>query len=240
MEFEWVFINPLRLLLIGNSRWHWAHREGNEWRIDHDLPNPDRIGSDPLIWAAVGPVPPELEHRHEYRISLSDVPLSGCPPWLGIDRALGAWVAWRRSQLLGLDLSRGLLLVDAGTIFSLTLLDQKGKFQGGQLIPGLQLQLNVMAEATVSLPSVDNLNLTKEIFPSETLDAMKRGVVQALNSTVLEAVRGIGACLWICGGDAEVVSQDLRMKGVDFNFDPDLVVIGFSEVINNFIAGLNH
>ena len=81
-----------------------------------------RIDTSKLIWAAVGEVPAALEEAQDSRLLLDDVPLEGCPPWLGVDRALGAWGAWRRQRSNGYDLEKGLLLADAGTVLSLTLI----------------------------------------------------------------------------------------------------------------------
>ena len=120
-----------RALLIGNSRWHWAERHQTQWRFDHTPPDQQRLGSEPLVWAAVGPIPAQLvDGPGRPRIQLQNIPLAGCPPWLGVDRALGAWEAWRREQRSGSTADRGLLLADAGTVLSLTLLDGGGRFQG--------------------------------------------------------------------------------------------------------------
>ena len=142
-----------RALLIGNSRWHWAQRQGNTVRIEHGPPDPARIGTNPPVWAAVGPVPEPLMAHQDLRIRLEDVPLPKAPPWLGVDRALGAWMAWRCSQEQQLDCSRGLLLVDAGTVLSLTRVTADGCFGGGQLIPGYRLQLQAMACLLHTSPS---------------------------------------------------------------------------------------
>ena len=118
-----------RALLIGNSRWHWAERHQTQWRFDHTPPDQQRLGSEPLVWAAVGPIPAQLvDGPGRPRIQLQNIPLAGCPPWLGVDRALGAWEAWRREQRSGSTADRGLLLADAGTVLSLTLLDSGGRF----------------------------------------------------------------------------------------------------------------
>ena len=51
-------------LLIGNSRWHWATQRGERWSFDHAAPDPLRIDTTDLIWAAVGEVPAALQlHR---------------------------------------------------------------------------------------------------------------------------------------------------------------------------------
>ena len=102
-----------RALLIGNSRWHWATQRGERWSFDHAAPDPRWIDTTNLIWAAVGEVPAALEGAQESRLQLENVPLEGCPPWLGVDRALGAWGAWRRQRSQGGGLDQGLLLADA-------------------------------------------------------------------------------------------------------------------------------
>ena len=204
-----------RALLIGNSRWHWAQRHGQGVRVDHGDPDPDRIGTNPPIWAAVGPVPEQLRAHQDLRIGLEDVPLLQAPPWLGVDRALGAWMAWRRSQEQQLDCSRGLLLVDAGTVLSLTRVTADGCFGGGQLIPGYRLQLRAMAEGTAGLPSTPQLpdsEITQEVFPQEvfpqqTVAAMQRGVLQAMLATIAVAQQNSKGLLWICGGDAALLQR---------------------------------
>ena len=54
-----------RALLIGNSRWHWATQRGERWSFDHAAPDPLRIDTTNLIWAAVGEVPAALEGAQE-------------------------------------------------------------------------------------------------------------------------------------------------------------------------------
>ena len=197
-----------RALLIGNSRWHWAQRCEEGVRVDHGDPDPGRIGADPPIWAAVGPVPDQLRAHQDRRIRLDDVPLPKAPPWLGVDRALGAWMAWRCSQDRQLDCSRGLLLVDAGTVLSLSRVGPDGCFAGGQLLPGFRLQLKAMAEGTVGLPSLleqPSLDVPQEMFPTQTVAAMQRGVLQAMLATIAVAQQHAQGLLWICGGDAPLL-----------------------------------
>ena len=197
-----------RALLIGNSRWHWAQRCKEGVRVDHGDPDPGRIGANPPIWAAVGPVPDQLRAHQDRRIRLDDVPLPKAPPWLGVDRALGAWMAWRCSQDRQLDCSRGLLLVDAGTVLSLSRVGPDGCFAGGQLLPGFRLQLKAMAEGTVGLPSLleqPSLDVPQEMFPTQTVAAMQRGVLQGMLATIAVAQQHAQGLLWICGGDAPLL-----------------------------------
>jgi len=199
-----------RALLIGNSRWHWAQRQDHYVRIEHGPPDPGRIGTDPPVWAAVGSVPEPLMAHQDLRIRLEDVPLPKAPPWLGVDRALGAWMAWRCSQEQQLDCSRGLLLVDAGTVLSLTRVTADGCFGGGQLIPGYRLQLQAMTKGALGLPSTPedlDQEALQEVFPQQTAAAMQRGVLEAMLASIAAAQQHAQGLLWICGGDAALLKR---------------------------------
>ena len=162
------------MLLIGNSRWHWGERDAFGMRFHHGLPDLARLDGELGGWAAVGAVPAQLMSAAlERRITLPDVPLKGCPPWLGVDRAIGAWAGWTRSLDLSLDLSSGLLLVDAGTVLSITVLSPDGEFVGGQLIPGYRLQLLAMTQGTEALPEMVFAAPGQERFPKDTVAAMR-------------------------------------------------------------------
>ena len=221
-------------LLIGNSRWHWAEPLADRWRFDHSPPDFSRLAMSPPVWAAVGPVPETPFLKEVRRLTLADVPLEGCPPWLGVDRALGAFSALSRCVEQQLDYRAGVLLADAGTVLSLTLLDPAGGFRGGQLIPGLRMQLQAMAEgaAGLELPTLDVKS--HGLFPRETDAAMWRGSLQALVGALGEAQRSSGALLWLCGGDAARLEPELIRAGLQVRCDPDLVMKGLVDLMPNF------
>ena len=220
-----------RALLIGNSRWHWAHRHEGRWCFHHDEPDPQRIDTANLVWAAVGEVPAALESAQDSRLQLHDVPLQGCPPWLGVDRALGAWAAWKRQQSRGGDLDQGLLLADAGTVLSLTLLDGNGRFRGGRLMPGLRLQLQARASGTAMLPAVTEQPRSDDPFPTDTAEAMGQGVRLGLAAAVADAQQRSGACLWLCGGDAPWLEQALIQRDVSVQMDQQLQLQAMVDLI---------
>ncbi len=195
--------------------------------MDHALPEPDRIDGPPLLWAAVGSVPPVLLNPKHHRLQLADVGLDQAPAWLGIDRALAAAAAWRLSSGMGLALDRGVLVADAGTVLSLTLLDASGAFLGGQLVPGLQLQLAAMGQGTVGLPCLTGSSDPGiDRFPQDTAAAMRQGVASSLLGVVRQALEISGAELWLSGGDAPVLAHALKERSIPFHHDPDLVLKG--------------
>lgn len=194
-----------RWLLIGNSRWHWAERRADGGLLVEHQPPPLRAeGPPPWAWAAVGPVPPGPGLPPAHRLDLGGVPLRGAPPWLGIDRALAGWWAWRQ-------LASGVLVADCGTVLSLTRVDGEGRFAGGRLQAGVALQLRAMAACTAALPSPPESGegavplLGSDPWPAATPAAMAVGVEWGLAAAVADAAReaGAGVRLVLTGGDAE-------------------------------------
>lgn len=225
------------VLLIGNSRWHWGEMVGDTLRFEHSPPDLSRIGPNLLAWAAVGPMPAQLAELQDRRVQLQDVPLQGCPPWLGVDRAIGAWQAWESSRSLDLDLSSGLLLVDAGTVLSITVLSPQGSFAGGQLLPGYQLQLKAMARGTEALPELTGWPEWVQPFPLETAAAMRSGVVHGLVAAVRQAEQLSGAPCWICGGDSQSLAALLRAGGSTPYVEHDLQLRGLHALSVRFSSG---
>ena len=222
-----------RALLIGNSRWHWVERHGATLNVEHGAPDPARLGSDPPVWAAVGPVPDQLLPHEQRRIRLHDVPLQGCPPWLGVDRAIGAWQAWKASCARQLDLRHGLVLADAGTVLSLTNLSSQGVFTGGLLVPGYRLQLQAMAQGTQALPELTGWPVGDAVFPMQTDAAMRRGVMLALTAVVLEVQRIRAAPIWICGGDGPQLAEALRERGLTVHLNENLQLEGLAALADD-------
>ena len=230
-----------RWLLIGNSRWHWAApglEPDQPLRLWHTPPPAAPVAAAELLgWAAVGaepawakpsgiePAVPELAGTElsraplcpAARLTLADVPLADRPPWLGIDRALVGWAAWR-------DLGGAVLVADAGTVLSLTRVDGAGRFAGGRLLAGGALQLRAMAEGTQGLP---HLALPLEgatgedqpveggegdpAWPRATAAAMRTGVQRALAAAIaaaaMEARQHDPTCaLVLTGGDAAALA----------------------------------
>ena len=177
-------LGPARWLLIGNSRWHWGR------------PTPSGVAG------------------HHTAPPLAAVPLAGAPPWLGIDRALTGWQAWRH---------RGgpVLVADAGTVLSLTRVDPGGCFAGGRLLAGAALQWRAMAAGTSALPelplSASVQEPEPEAWPLATEAAMASGVRLALAAAVAGALEDAVEAdphgrLVLTGGDGPALLAPLRRR----------------------------
>ncbi len=215
-------------LLIGNSRWHWAIQQSNGWQFIHTSPEPKgmkALGNCLEAWASVGPIPNDLQLDCNKQVKTKDVPLKNLPNWLGVDRAMGAWGALQKENEFGVN-SNGVLIADAGTIFSLTRINENGEFAGGQLIPGLQLQLDAMARGAHQLPPISITNMTAEKFPTRTKDAMRRGILEAAIGVIVEAQKNCNLKIWLCGGDSTFIFQELQNRNINATHHPNLVLEG--------------
>jgi type III pantothenate kinase len=214
-------VSPARWLLIGNSRWHWAApgAAAQELELWHSAPARGPLGeatAQLLAWAAVGSVPAGAGLAPERRLRLADVPLTAAPPWLGIDRALAGWQAWRRR-------GGAVLVADAGTVVSLSRVDRSGAFAGGRLMAGVALQWRAMAAGTAALPPLPPPPGGEEMpegeaWPLATAAAMRSGVVRGLAAAVAEAWEAALALepdcqLVLTGGDGPLLLEPLRRRG---------------------------
>jgi len=219
---------PRRVLLIGNSRWHWGESaDGRLWRhwdgeAVADPPVPDG-------WAAVGPQPSIAadELWRQRQLTNRDVPLAALPDHVGIDRALAAWAAWTQA--------RGpVMVVDAGTALTLTVVDAQGRFLGGRIQAGADLQLQALHRGTRQLPlaSLRDATSVGEPWPRDTEAALRTGVAEGLASAVTGAwVQRPGDhgavppwSLWLTGGDGPCLEPLLQRRGLIVRHVPGLAL----------------
>jgi type III pantothenate kinase len=229
-------------LLIGNSRWHWAIKKNDYWHFFHTQPDTNQINTleTPLTaWAAVGQIPKNLVIKTAKRIEISDVPLMKSPTWLGIDRALAGWGAFNKAKSSNSH-SSGILVADAGTVLSLTRVTAQGEFAGGQLIAGLRLQLTAMANGTKNLIDPGPPSTHPEQFPTNTAEAMQRGSLQALVGALIAAKKEANMPIWLCGGDAPLLLQELRERDVNAIHHPNLVLEGMVDIQNSINQDQGH
>lgn len=227
---------PARWLLIGNSRWHFARPASPTLQCWSESPPSPGRGDDattvwpqPLWgWAAVGPIPPGCGLDSRRRLGLAQVPLGQLPPWLGIDRALVGWQAWQHS-------CSAVLVADAGTALSLTLVDGQGCFVGGRIQAGLALQLRALAGGTAGLPAVAGDVEARTPWPCATAEAMVVGVREGLAAAVREAWQQArqahpGCRLWITGGDGGWIADRLQRDQVQQTYAPCLALAALARL----------
>ena len=153
-----------------------------------------------------------------------------------IDRGLAGFGAFEKARLFN-SYSKGILVADAGTIFSLTRITNKGEFAGGQLIAGLKLQLSSMGYGAKNLHNPGPGDSEIDLFPWNTAEAKQRGSIQALSGALMEAILETKMPVWLCGGDAPVIIKALQKRNIDLIHHPNLLLEGMIEIqkqINQF------
>lgn len=219
----------MKLLLdAGNSRIKWGILADGRWLAEgamatRDAPQLESIASgfteiDAIIGANVaGPaleriIDETLVQRgrpwwiRSVRSCCRVVNLYDVPAQLGVDR----WAALIAARSLH---DGACLVVTAGTATTVDILDEKGVFQGGLILPGEELMRNSLAERTAQLPLANGSFVTT---PRNTADAIVSGCLNAQIGAVermfeLIADRPSSICL-LNGGGAASLESLLKIK----------------------------
>lgn len=218
--------------MIGNTRWHWASRVNESWKFFHTAPNPAEFQDkdySQLTWSSVGPIPKNIKLCPSKKINLTDVPITNLPSNLGIDRALASWSAFKKQSSI-YSKQQDLIVIDAGTIMSITKITKKGAFAGGQLIAGFRLQLSAMATGALNLETPTINTIPKETFQYETKNAMLRGALSCLLGLILQIFEESKTPIWLCGGDAKILLNELKNKNINIKYAPNLVLEGMIDI----------
>lgn len=68
------------------------------------------------------------------------------------------------------------VVISMSTATAFSVLDEKGKFRGGAIMPGLAISLNALTQETSLLPRIE-ITAPKKAIGTNTVDCMKTGVV---------------------------------------------------------------
>lgn len=209
------------VLDIGNTRVKWGLREGRRWR-ERGVMDTRPFGTLPRRLAALpraatvaysnvaGAGGEQAVAALARRIGARRLPVRsqerGCgvrngyrdPRQLGSDRWAALVAAW--------NLVRGpAVVVNAGTAATMDLLDDRGRFVGGFICPGIGLMLDSLERRSPALRVGAGRVRSR---PRSTADAMKSGAALALTAAIetlamqLEAQCGKVPTIVLSGGDA--------------------------------------
>lgn len=147
------------------------------------------------------------------------------PNTLGLDRVAAAVGAAR--------MSKGALVVDAGTAITLDLV-KDNRFLGGNISPGLRLRFRSLNHFTKSLPLVHPEG-ELPLFGHDTQTAIRSGVVNGVIADIVFALRKAGEIipspeLLLTGGDARFLAPLLREQGLECRLEPSLVGLGLESI----------
>ena len=234
----------------GNSRVKWGWHDGNAWTslatvsliefaaATHDInpfaathDNPERI----IISNVAG------DGAHQLLVNWTSI-FEAEPHWLhGEESRCGVTSAYERPGQLGPDrwaalvAARGLhdgpcLVVNCGTATTVDHLSAQGVFEGGLILPGVDLMRFVLHEHTGRLPLQEG---QYRDAPRNTVDAIESGCWNAQAGAVERAARRLGPdCLCLVSGGAGR-SLIERIEGVNCRYVDNLVLEGLARIANS-------
>lgn len=188
--------DQLILLMIGNSRLHWALCEQDQliktWHTPHlmekihqdfiDKYFPDQLNFQQLLQQKIklmiaSVVPDQLtlwqDYPHFTLIKLEELPLKNLYPTIGIDRVLALW---------GAVIKYGCpcLVIDGGTALTLTGINTQQELMGGAILPGLKMQYQALAQNTANLPDLKVSSSLPPRWANNTPEAMESGIIYTI------------------------------------------------------------
>ena len=211
-------------LLIGNSRWHFVKIK-NKKRQFFDATYNSKFKSeisDNTIWASVGNIPRDILLNPKKELKTSNIPLIKFPENIGVDRALASYATISLFDLK--NENKNFLIVDAGTVLSLTLISNEGEFLGGQLIPGIKSQFEIMKINTQNLKNTQLGKLPNELFPKQTNQAMHKGIIQSLIGSIFLASSSKNNIIVLTGGDSQIIHDELSKLNINTILKKNLIL----------------
>ncbi len=139
------------------------------------------------------------------------------PSKCGTDRIANAYAASKLYE------QRPIIVVDSGSATTFDVIDKEGKFIGGLIMPGLQMQLDALSSNTSKLPKID-INKAENIdkvISNDTENNILSGVVQghaqAVQGLIVKCERELRKKAFVIGtgGGAKLLQKFMRYKKFD-------------------------
>lgn len=143
------------------------------------------------------------------------------PGAVGSDLIVGAVAARSKYKL-------PIAIVDMGTATTVSVIDDKGVYLGGMIIPGLWVSVNALSSQAAQLPYID-LNGNAKVLGTNTVDCMRSGALighaAMLDGIIdrLEEELGMPVSAVLTGGVSPMVAPYCNRK---FNLEPDIIIRG--------------
>lgn len=101
------------------------------------------------------------------------------PAQLGSDLVVDAVAAINQYQL-------PIIIIDMGTATTVSAVDEKGRYVGGVIIPGVKIALDALSDNASQLPHI-SIESTKNVIGKNTIDCMKSGIING-NAAMLDGM----------------------------------------------------
>ena len=151
------------------------------------------------------------------------------PDTLGSDRVAAAVGAWNEAP------GRNILVIDAGTAITVDFISKDGKYNGGNIAPGIKMRLRALHEFTNRLPLVDKEGEIPSIgYDTET--AIRSGVINGICHEIDGYINDFkqkfcDVLVFLTGGDEKPLKN--RIKSCIFA-DKYLVAKGLNRILLDY------
>jgi type III pantothenate kinase len=144
------------------------------------------------------------------------------PEQLGIDRWMAMVAAYHMSQ-------SPVIVIDCGTAITIDLVNEKGFFLGGVIMPGINTAFQSLSADTDAVEDIKDTVAVVSVTTQSTEAAVQAGVLFGLAGGIEKVVKEqvfmieTEACIYITGGDAARVTPLLKTSTI---LQVDLVLQG--------------
>lgn len=140
---------------------------------------------------------------------------------LGVDRILCCVAALNKYQ-------SSIIIFDLGTAITVNVINNKGSFLGGAILPGIQMSLNALTEGTALLPK-GKLKAPTSVIGKDTQKCLSSGAIYGTVSIVegmslqIEKELGYECTIILTGGNAEDI---IPFCNKNIIYEPNLLLEG--------------
>lgn len=179
----------------------------------------EAIGQDVLVIGRDLPLPIETNSPH--------------PGAIGTDRLCAAAAAYDQ-------LGVACVVADFGSAITIDCVSEEGVFQGGAIMPGLQMGARALASQTAQLPQVQIVD-PDWVYGRDTDQAIIGGLVRGARGALRELVEtyatemGSWPMVILTGGDARVICRDVNESDIAQAIVDDLVLRGVAIAYYKFM-----
>lgn len=212
------------LLDIGNTRIKQT------LAVDNQFQEWDGAPVDMALASITGEMPDlkKLYPNQEISILTHETPLPiaidyHTPQTLGADRRAAACGAWYLAH------GEDVLIIDAGTCITIDFVDSKKGYQGGAILPGIEMKFKALHTFTARLPLIEKCSNHHVACGKSTEESILSGVMVATRYEVQGYIAHYKEShpnlkVFLTGGDANC----LELENVIL--EPNLVLIGLKEI----------
>lgn len=130
------------------------------------------------------------------------------------------------------------VVVDLGTATKFSVLDEKGSFLGGPIMPGVNISLDALSRNTAQLPHIE-FNQIDHVIGTNSIDSMKAGSIYGTACMIdgiierIEEEIGQKVTVVMTGGISKGIAPYCK---AEMTFDENLLLYGLLAIYNKNVG----